>query len=160
MLRPAVAISSLALACAAPVRRPDPPLVPEPLRFERLAPAATPPARPPANLERYDDEPIDAGRCPGLPAGILVSDARYAEGIAVLSERNRLRAEAAALRTLASTTHDQAEALTRLLRERERLHAETEDRLERDGRLRGWLGLAVGAGAVLLGGWAVGRVAR
>ncbi len=72
----------------------------------------------PAHVARYPDTRVSRAQCPGLPAGILVSPAAYAEQIHVGLDRNRLRAETRALEQLRVTERQAAEELAHTCRAR------------------------------------------
>lgn len=153
--------SLLTLACAsAPRPIPIRPLVPPSMDVSVLAPPEPLPIKIPDDVPNFPDQAINDGQCPGMPGGILLSERRYAESIEIESERNRLRVEGRAMRELDGKKSRAIEDLNELLRRSERDHAAHEDALERKATIRLWLGVAAGAGAVLLGGWAVSKVAR
>jgi len=88
----------LALGCAT---APTPALPPR-LELGSLLPPPPAPLDVPARVARYDDTHVRRNQCPGLPAGILVSPAVYAEQVYALADRRRLKLEADALSRLHS----------------------------------------------------------
>lgn len=111
----------------------------------------------PTGLDRYEDIPIDPGACPGKPAGILVSEAVYADTIVCKLERDRLHEEGAALRRLRQEENAAAQAAEIQYRVRVR---EVEKQLasaERLATMRLWVGIAIGAGGMLAATWASAR---
>lgn len=100
------------------------------------------------------------GRCPPGLSGILVSEAIYAETIAGLSERNRLRAESAALRRLYGAERAAFEQAVAAYGARVR---KLDSELAEQRRRNSWRwagGAVVGAAAILLGSWSASQVAR
>jgi len=73
------------------------PVLPPLVDLARLVPSAAVPLVVPANVPRYKSLAVRRGQCPGLPPGILVSPAVYAENKDGLDDRDRLVAELAAL---------------------------------------------------------------
>lgn len=145
-------LAILALGCATPPAPPMPRL-PPPADLGKLLPPAPDPLRVPLTVRRYEDQRVRAGQCPGLPPGILVSPAVYAEQLIALSDRKRLVIETAALHRLYAEERQIAEGLEQAYQAR--LLAMQ----AREGTLV-WRVMAVfGAGVVL--GWlasvAVGR---
>ncbi len=103
-------LAFLSVGCASAPPAP-PPGLPPPMDIAALLPPAPPPPAIPLDIARYDDLRVRAKQCPGLPAGILVSPAVYAEQLAVLSDRKRLRLELAATTRLRTEERRAAEAL-------------------------------------------------
>jgi hypothetical protein len=135
-------------ACASsPPPRPLAPL-PPPVDLGTLIPPAPGPPHIPAHVRRYPDRAIRAGTC-GLPAGILVSPAVYAEGIWTASERKRLAVEAAALERVRVTERAAALELEQACRARV---AELQAAVGRERRLSGWRAAALVGFGVLAGG--------
>ncbi len=108
----------LAQACATspPVR--PPPALPAPLDVATLVSPAPAPLVVPAHIPRYPDVRVRKGDCPGLPAGILVSPAVYAELHDEVSQRKRLAGELAAMGKLRAAERAAAQGLERAYRQR------------------------------------------
>lgn len=99
------------------------------------------------------DRNITTGQCKGLPPGIWVSERTHQLRTDAVIERNRLRVDYETLRKLAIDNRAAAIDLERAGRERAIA-------ADRRAELRLWLGIAVGAGAVLVGAWAAGQVGK
>lgn len=121
------------------------------LALDQVVPPQPTPARVPATVTLYPDRPVLSGQCPGLPAGILVSPAAYAETILVLSDHQRLRREATALRQL---VQDERAAWAEYQRATERRVQQLEAQAARR-RWYLWGGVAAGTAAALAAGWAL-----
>jgi hypothetical protein len=91
------ALINLAQGCATSPPPHQLPALPPPIDLGALIPPARGPLVLPAHVRRYPDRAVRAGQCAGLPPGILVSPAVYAEGIATATDRRRLAVEVAAL---------------------------------------------------------------
>jgi hypothetical protein len=150
----------LALGCATP--RPSVSALPEipPPRDLELVIGPAPQHKIPAGLDRYEDIPIDPGTCPGKPAGILVSEGRYADGLVCKLERDRLGEEAGALRRLRQEENAAAQAAEFQYRVRVRDLEAHASQAERVATMRLWIGIAIGAGGMLAATWAGARAAR
>jgi hypothetical protein len=104
---------------------------------------------------------VRAGQCAGLPPGILVSPAVYAEGIATATDRRRLAVEVAALTRARTAEREAAGQLEAACRARV---TELVGAVERERALTGWKAAAlvvagglVGFAAGFLAGRPVGR---
>jgi hypothetical protein len=94
-----LSLAGLLMGCAStpPARIPVlPPLV----DLATLVPPAPGPLVVPAHVPRYKSLAVRRGQCPGLPPGILVSPAVYAESKDTADDRDRLVGEVAALERL------------------------------------------------------------
>jgi hypothetical protein len=140
-----VGIALLAgIGCATSPPGPLPKLPPPVDVGTLLEPAPAAPEIPP-HVARYDDVRVRKGACPGLPAGILLSPAVYAEQTWALAERKRLRLELAALTRLRSEERAAAEALEQAYQARFSAMAQQD-------RLLTWRMVTVLGVGVLLGG--------
>lgn len=112
-----VAITSYCVACAsAPPARV--PVLPPWTDVGQLVPPAPGPLVVPGNVARYPDTHVRRNQCPGLPPGILVSPAVYAEQIATASDRKRLAVELDAYERLRLTERQAARELEQACRVR------------------------------------------
>lgn len=145
-----LAMALLAFACAS---APPPPGLPPPTDVESLITPRPPLPEIPAGLPDGADRTVGATQCKGLPAGFWVSERRFAERIAAVAERDRLRSEVGAYRKLRIIERDAAEQLERDARQALGM-------ADRRAELRFWIGLALGAGTVLVTGWAVNKVGQ
>lgn len=149
--RPLMVGACLALGCAgAPAR---PPELPPQTDVETLIGPRPPIPAVPEGLPGGRDRNIDDGQCKGLPAGIWVSERKYAERIAAIAERDRLRTEVEAYRKLRRQELSAMldfEAAARVVLD------EAETRAER----RLWIGVLVGVGVTLAGGWLATQAVR
>lgn len=144
MIRLVVAL--LALGCAHPPA-PAMPRLPPQADLGKLLPPAPEPPEIPANVRRYEDKRVREGQCPGLPPGILLSPAVYAEQLVIASERKRLRIEVAALHRLYAEERAAAEALELAYQ------ARFQQMSAREGTLA-WRVMAVFGAGVLIGWFA------
>lgn len=143
-----VALAAALLGCAStPPARPLPPL-PPPIDVGALIPPAPARLSIPSRVAHYPDRAVRAGTC-GLPAGILVSPAVYAEGIWTATDRKRLAVEAEVLHRLRVTERQAAVDLETACRARV---AELGRQLERAERLSGWRAAALVGFGALVGG--------
>jgi hypothetical protein len=141
---------ALVLGCAS---APPPPGLPPPTDLDSLL-GPRPPLPPiPPGLLGGSDRVVSSGECKGLPAGLWVSQQKFAERIAAVAERDRLRVTTEAYRKLRIVERDAAEQL-----ERDARQALAEAGRQAETRL--WLGIAVGAGSILAGAWALNRVGQ
>ncbi len=141
---------ALAASCAS---APPPPGLPPPTDVESLITPRPPLPEIPAGLPDGADRNVGAAQCKGLPAGFWVSERRFVERIAAVAERDRLRSEVGAYRKLRIIERDAAEQL-----DRDGRHAL--GMANRRAEMRLWLGIMVGAGAILAGAWTLNRVAQ
>lgn len=146
-----------------PPARPQLPPLPPPTDLGRLLPPAPAPVVIPSHVPRYPDTHVRAGRCTGLPAGILVSPAAYARTNDLLADRQRLAVEVAALGRARTAEHQAAAELEQACRARA---ADLEQAVLAAGRVTSWKtaallvagGLVGFAGGFLFaGGFAVRR---
>jgi hypothetical protein len=103
-------------------------------------------------VPRYPDAQVRRGQCAGLPAGILVSPAVYAEQIAAAQDARRLRVEVGALERARQSERAAAERLEQACRARAAGLSAERDRAGRLSALRGGVLFVVGA---VVGGLAV-----
>jgi hypothetical protein len=82
-----------------------------------------------------------------------VSERRFVERIAAVAERDRLRSEVGAYKKLRLVERDAAEQLERDARQ-------SLGQAARRAEVRLWIGIAVGAGTILLSGWAVNKAGQ
>lgn len=141
---------ALVAACAS---APPPPGLPPPTDVESLLTPRPPLPDIPSGLPDGADRTVGATQCKGLPAGFWVSERRFAERIAAVAERDRLRSEVGAYRKLRIVERDTAEQLERDARQALGM-------ADRRAEMRLWLGILVGAGAILSGAWALNRVGQ
>jgi hypothetical protein len=125
-------------------------LAPSPGRDALLEPRVPSPEPPPGLLTDGPDRPIKDGQCKGLPAGMWMSERKFQLRTAAILERNRLRTDVETLRQLAIDERAAAVEFESACRRRA-LDA------DRRAELRLWVGILIGAGAVLAGGWAIGQ---
>lgn len=142
-------VAVLCLSCAAS----PPPTLPAPMDFDSLLTPRPPLPEIPPGLPDGADRTVTATQCKGLPAGLWVSERKFVERIAAVAERDRLRSEVGAYKKLRVVERDVAEQLERDAR----LRLEMADRR---AVVRFWFGIAVGAGAILSGAWALNRVGQ
>lgn len=153
-LRALVLLTVASCATVPPVTLPPrPPAV----DLSAVVPPVPKPEPIPTTVARYPDRAVHGGEFPGLPRGILVSPAVYAEQVEVIGERDRLARENEALRQLVDALQvsggqfaDQAEAAAHQLEQRA-LTA------ERWGPWKFWGGVAVGAAVMVGAAWVAGR---
>jgi hypothetical protein len=130
-----------------------PPGLPPPTDVDSLLTPRPPLPDIPAGLPDGADRSVSAAQCKGLPAGLWVSERKFAERIAAVAERDRLRSEVGAYKKLRVIERDSAEQL-------ERDYRQALGMADRRAEVRFWIGLAVGAGTVLVTGWAVNKVGQ
>jgi hypothetical protein len=128
--------------------------LPPPIDVGTLVPPAPERIVVPPHVRRYDDTRVRAGQCAGLPAGILVSPAVYAETLNDLATGKRLRLEVAALDRLRTAERAAADELQAACRARA---AELGQEVEWERRLSTWKTIGVFVVGALVG--AVGAVA-
>jgi hypothetical protein len=136
-------------SCATSPRLAPLPALPPPLDLGSLVPPAPGPLQVPKGTRRYEEVAIRAGQCGvGMPPGILVSPAVYAEQLATASEAKRLRLEVAALERVRITERRAAADLKQACRARA---AELEEQIESARRLS-----TVRAAALVVAGGLIG----
>jgi hypothetical protein len=143
----------MAVAVGCTTVPPVPTLAPTLMADALLEPRQTSPDPALGLLPDGPDRNISPGQCKGLPAGIWVSERTHQLRTDAVIERNRLRVDYETLRKLAIDNRAAAIDLERASRERAIA-------ADRRAELRLWLGIAAGAGAVLVGAWVSGQVAR
>lgn len=136
------------VACAS---APPPHALPPPTDVESLIGPAPPLPPIPDTLADGKDRPVNDGVCKGLPAGIWVSERRFAERVVATAERNRLRSEVDAYKRLRGV---EREAFLDLQQAYRQDLGASDRRVE----ARLWIGIAIGAGLVLASSWAVANV--
>ncbi len=146
-----IAVAVALNGCASSVKSVSLPVLPPPIDIGTLVPAPEPFAVP-AHVARYPDTRVSRAQCPGLPAGILVSPAAYAEQIHVGLDRNRLRAETRALEQLRTSERQAATELAETCRARAGELAGEVEAARRWMSLRGAVLFVAGA---LVGGFTV-----
>lgn len=151
----ALLLGMLFLNCAHPVP-PGPPILSPAVNVDDLLPPPPPPVVVPDNVSRFPDMPVGTGRCPGLPAGILVSEAAYAEDTRIIQERDRLRAEVGVMHKLRRDERAGCESLL----QSQRLEMVLISREASQARRWANVKLALGIGLGLAVGFAAGRYAR
>jgi hypothetical protein len=125
--------------------------LPPPTDVESLIGARPPLPEIPEGLADGPDRSVGPNQCKGLPAGLWVSERKFAERIAAVAERNRLQREVQAYVKLHRLEREIAEDLDRGYRQ---ALGQADRRAER----RLWYGILAGAGVVLVTGWAVNGV--
>jgi ElaB/YqjD/DUF883 family membrane-anchored ribosome-binding protein len=130
-----------------------PPSLPPPTDIEELVGGRPPLPDIPRGLADGPDRNVTNGQCKGLPAGLWVSERKFAERIAAVAERDRLRREVDAYVKLHRLEREIAEQL-------ERDSRQALGMADRRAETRLWIGIGVGAAAILLGGLAVARVGQ
>jgi hypothetical protein len=152
-----VLVSGCGTAAPAP---PSPAALPRPADVEGLLPPPPAPPRVPAGAPTFEDKIVQAGRCPGLPRGILTSHASYADRIWRIREGERAATEARVCEELRAEEHAAAAAL---LEAALKATTSARERADRERALRPWLvgGGALGGTLLWLGAtWAAGRLGR
>jgi hypothetical protein len=166
-IRPTLlAVLALTLqACATTPPAPQLPALPPLVDLGTLLPPAPGPLAVPTHVRRYPEIPVRAGQCKGLPPGILVSPAVYAEGIATAQDRRRLAVEVAALQRARGAEREAAGQLEAACRAKA---AELAAAVVRERSLTGWKAAALlvagglagfGVGFLWAGGFTAGRTA-